>query len=73
MDDINIFFIIVLYRCRLPYAKTAFISLYYRFIAFAPSAPAIAEATAMITFKMISQVVFLIVIVLSSSNLVRNK
>ncbi len=35
---------------------------YYTFIAFAPKAPSIAEATAITTFKILSQTVFFIVL-----------
>lgn len=36
--------------------------VYYRFIALAPKAPAIADATAIITFRIVSQTDFLIAI-----------
>ena len=40
--------------------KSIFLIRVYKFIAFALKAPIIAEATAMITFKILSQVVFFI-------------
>lgn len=52
-------------RNHRPTSLRAAPSCSYRFIAFPPIAPRIAEATAITTFKMVSQTVFLIAIVKS--------
>lgn len=54
--------------CIYPHFHAAFtLYLFYRFIALAPNTPATAEATAMTTFRIISQRDFFIAITLHTS------